>query len=84
MKKLLLIFCLFCVLPTTAFGARLYFEPDGVTASPGEPFVISVLLDNGGQSINAVEGDLNFSSEQLELKAIKDKLESFKSKVLRK
>ena len=64
---LILLFCL----PLPAMAARLSFSPDRIEAPPGEPFSVSVMLDNEDQVINALEGRINFPADILDLEEIK-------------
>ncbi|MBF8251416.1 MAG: hypothetical protein HW382_1044, partial [Deltaproteobacteria bacterium] len=68
-KILLLI--LLCV-PITTFAAEIFFDANGNQFIEGEEFIISVQLDAKGQSINAIEGSINFPLDLVDIKEIRD------------
>ncbi len=51
-------------------GASLYFSPASGTKKVGATFPIAVLVNSGGQSINAAEGEVDFDSNKLEVVSI--------------
>lgn len=71
-KKLKLLLVLILGWPAFSLAAVFNFVPNQVNAPPGEPFEVSVFLDNQGQSINALDGGIDFSVEHLRLQEIKD------------
>jgi hypothetical protein len=48
-------------------AAELRFNPAAVTAQAGDEFLISVVLDAGGQDINTIEAELVFPAKTVEL-----------------
>ncbi len=47
----------------SAKAARLYFDPSSGNFSPGVPISVDLKIDTENQSINSIEGHLNFSSD---------------------
>lgn len=73
MKKLhFLFFLTLLCFPVATFAADIFFDANGNQFGKGEEFVISVLLDTKGQSLNAVEGSVNFPSDIVDIKEIRD------------
>ena len=71
-KILILVFCITSILiirplPSLAAGASLYLSPASVSVETGATFDISVLVDTGGQAINAVAVDLSFPPALLQV-----------------
>ena len=66
-----LFYVLFCVslaiAPIGAWAATLYLLPQSQTVYQGYNFLVEVRLDSEGEEINAVAGNLNFSSDLLEI-----------------
>jgi len=62
-----LILVVFGVLPSVAEAAILYFLPQSQNIYEGESFIVNVRFDTEGKNINAVEGHLNFSPQNLEI-----------------
>ena len=60
---------LFFLLPlfSRAEGASLYLSPSSGTFYVGSTFDVSILLNTGGQDINAVEVNLQFDPEKLQV-----------------
>lgn len=58
-------------LPLSTQAARLYFQPEHVTATPGQTVEIGVYLDPQGDQINALEGQLTWPDRGLELTEIR-------------
>jgi len=66
---LIFIAVMFCVgLPTKAKACRLYLESPRKNYSVGEEFVLEIRIDPEEESINALEINLEFDKEVLELK----------------
>ena len=53
-----------------AGGAALRLDPRTGTCGVGQSFHVSVLVDTGGEAINAVEADLTFPSAMLEVTGV--------------
>jgi hypothetical protein len=53
-----------------AGGASLRFDQQAGTCGVGQSFHVSVLVDTGGEVINAVEADLTFPSVMLEVTSV--------------
>ena len=53
--------------PAKALGAVLYLSPETGIYSIKSSFSIKIMLDTEGREINAVDGILNFNSEELEV-----------------
>lgn len=68
---LLLLTCLF-LLPTVVFSANLIFDTEKKNFGLGEEFLVNVMLNTEGISVNAVEGKIIFPSQLLEIKEIRD------------
>lgn len=71
-KKVLRRFCvLFCVcfamVPISTWAATLYLMPQSQTVYQGDTFIVEVRLDTEGEEINAVEADLEFPQDLLEI-----------------
>jgi len=66
-KHLLLIACCLLLFPFSAKAAILYFLPQSQSIYEGESFIVNVRLDTEGKNINAIEGHLNFSPQNLEI-----------------
>ncbi len=62
------IFSLFFVFPAQAnASASLYVQPVGGTFTLGGTFDVSVYVNTGGQAVNAVEANLKFSPDKLQV-----------------
>lgn len=78
MKKLLrknnslIIFLFVLLLPMQVFGASLFSETKDQIFYVGNDFLVEVLLDTEGESINAVSGKIIFDPNILELKEVRD------------
>jgi hypothetical protein len=60
--------CLFIILPTKAdAAASLYVAPPSGTFILGNTFTVSLYVNTGGQSINAVEANLSFPPDKLQV-----------------
>lgn len=57
----------FSLIPFICFAARLYLEPSQGEYYQNDTFLIDVLLDTEGKSINAVEVNLSFPKNILEI-----------------
>lgn len=57
-------------LAAQAAGASLYFSPSSGVYTTGEDFSVSVKVNSGEQAINAVEGNLFFDINALEIKSV--------------
>jgi len=64
----LIIFIILLSLPFIAKGAILYLSPATGQYQVGDTFMVEIRLDTQGEYINAVEANLNFSSDILEVK----------------
>lgn len=53
--------------PGTAWAATLLLSPSAGTFSVGSTFDVSILLDTKGQSINALEVDISFPPDMLQI-----------------
>lgn len=62
--------CALFAMPVSA--AVLYSEPRQIEVAPNQEFEVALFLDTEGDDINAIEGTLEFSSDILELKEIRD------------
>jgi len=65
-----LLLVLFGGLPVRA--AEMFFGAHGPEAGTGSTFEVGVFINTEGESINAIEGELQFPSEGLELQGIRD------------
>ncbi len=73
MKKIIITILFTLVfLPSTSFGASLFFTSDKNEFDENEEFLVQVFLDTESVPINAVEGVLKFPTEFLNLKEIRD------------
>ena len=61
MRYILFLIVLFS--PTVSFAAELRFDQSPTTVRAGDTFIVDVTLQTGGDTINAVEGSVHFSSE---------------------
>lgn len=59
-----------CLMAVTAQAASLEFQPQYQTFVVGTPLTVTVYLDPQGQSVNAVQGQIDFSSTQLALERV--------------
>ena len=67
-RCLVLIFALFCVVfPSIAQAAILYLEPSKGNYSQGETFIEEIKLDTEREDINAVEVELTYPKDILEI-----------------
>ena len=69
-KKLVilsLILVVFSGLPSVAKAATLYLLPQSQTIYQGDSFLVTVWVDTEGEDINAIEGYLSFSQDELEI-----------------
>ena len=62
----------FCLYPLSVGAAELRLQTDDKTINRGQDFLISVFLDTGSESVNAVEGKISFPNQFLQLKEIRD------------
>lgn len=53
-------------------AARLYFEFPTGTTGVGERFVLNLMIDTEGETINAIEGSITVSDERLKIVGIED------------
>lgn len=53
--------------PVQAGGATLYLSPSSGSFYVGSTFNVSVLVNTGGQNINAIEADLRFPADKLQV-----------------
>lgn len=73
MKKLkVLIVSLVILVPVITFGAEVSLVSKDKEYVVNKEFTVNVYLDTEGDSINAVEGDISFKPNVLEVVAIKD------------
>ena len=69
MKKIFLLF-LFLLFPLTVNAANFSLETKNNPTAVGQNFVVDLLLDSEGETINAVQGEVDFPAEDLILKDI--------------
>ncbi|MDP3995752.1 MAG: hypothetical protein Q8P74_00685 [bacterium] len=68
MKKFIFISIIsFIIFPLGAEGAILYLEPAGGNYYQGDTFIVETRIDTEGECINAIEGNLSFSQDTLEI-----------------
>ena len=68
------LFLLFCLtLPFGAKAAEFRLESDGTSFGVGDEFLVTVTIDTQGEMINAVQGEIAFPEDFLELKGIREK-----------
>lgn len=73
MKKIIItIFALVCLLPRLSLAAEISLQADKNIFSPKESFLVNVFLDTADLSVNAVEGAVVFSPQNLTLKEIRE------------
>lgn len=58
--------------PDLVRGAVLYLEPKNLSAGPGQLLEVRLKINAEGQDINAIEGDILYPANLLELKEIRD------------
>ncbi len=66
-NSLFTISILFLLLPSMVEGATLYLMPQSQTIYQGDTFIIEIKLDTENEEINAVEADLIFPPDLLEV-----------------
>lgn len=66
MKKILIIFTLFC-LPSTTLAVTYFFDPPEKSLNAESQFTITLKLDPENEFINAVEGVLRFPNKLLKV-----------------
>lgn len=74
-KTFFLVFAFFLILlcfPVEIFATQISFDAKGNQFTEGEEFIISVQVDTEEQSINAIEGSINFPSDLVVIKEIQD------------
>lgn len=62
----------FCFFPLKIFASVISIEADRINLKTEEEFSVEVVLDTEGENVNAVEGELIFSEDLLELKEIRE------------
>ncbi len=69
MFKKLFIILVFCLLPypVKAGEASLYLSPDAGSFFMGGTFDVSILMNTGGEDVNAVQADLKFDKTKLQV-----------------
>jgi type II secretory pathway component PulM len=72
MKRYALLFAavLFLFSAGHAFAARFYLVPAGGNYKSGSRFTAQLMMDTGGQAVNAAEGTLSFSTRYLQVDSI--------------
>lgn len=72
--KIVAILMFFVLFFTTApvFAANIFLGAKNQSFAPGEEFLVRVLLNTEGESINAIEGKIGFPADLLEVKEIRD------------
>jgi len=72
--SLVILFSIFYFLfsVVSVLAAELFFEPQTQELGVGQEFQVGIVLNTEGEEINAIEGQIFFSSEFLELKQIRD------------
>ncbi len=71
-KRLILLALPIWLWPGTGEAARMFWEITPDQPAVGEVLMASLYLDTEGESLNAVEGQIHFSSDFLDLKEIRD------------
>lgn len=71
-KTFIFILFIMLFLPCFSLAADIFFDANKNNFAPDEDFLIQIFLDTKGNTVNAVEGAVVFSSENLELKEIRD------------
>lgn len=66
---LMIVFCLF---PLKSFGSVVSVESAKTNLKTGEEFLIEVFVDTEKETVNALEGELLFPSDFLEMKEVRD------------
>ena len=56
----------------SAYGAEIVFSPENEIVARGQEFVVPVELDTKGESLNAISGQVLFSSEFLTVQELRD------------
>jgi len=64
----IILLCLLLFTPLITKAAILYLTPDNGQFHQGDTFMVEIRLDTQGEYINAVEANLSFSSDILEVK----------------
>jgi hypothetical protein len=64
---IILFLTLFLIAPLSIKAATLYLMPPSQSVYQGEAFIIDISLDTEGENINAVEGNLKFLSDSVEI-----------------
>ncbi len=67
-----IVLCAFCIFYSHAEGASLYFKEPSAVAHAGDALETTLYFDTDGESINAIEGIVNFPAAALELAEIRD------------
>lgn len=57
-------------LTNTTFGARLFFDTAYTSMAPRQDFVVNVLVNTEGQSINAVQGEIEILGQSVNVSKI--------------
>lgn len=70
MKKLLITLLFIISSTTTSFAAKLYFDAPLKASSNREPVTVLVYLDNEGDIVSGVGGELTFRSDHFSVKEI--------------
>lgn len=66
----MLLCALFALVPAAAKAANLYFSPSSGTYAQNENFTVSILVNTGEATINAVSGTITFPTEYLGVLAL--------------
>ncbi|MBI3888447.1 hypothetical protein HY311_01495 [Candidatus Nomurabacteria bacterium] len=71
LKTLILSVILLCI-PVASYASEISFDSKGNQFTLGEEFIISMQVDTQGQSINAIEGSINFPIDLVDIKEVRD------------
>lgn len=61
-----------CILPVLSFASTVFVESEKINFKTGEEFLAEIFLDTESETINALEGELLFSSDFLEIIELRD------------
>jgi hypothetical protein len=70
--KTFFIFIILFSLPASTFALEISFDAQGNQFTLGEEFIITIQVDAQGQYINAIEGSINFPTDLVDIKEIRD------------
>ena len=72
LKILFLIFAFYFLFFGQVFAAELFFDAETQEIGINQQFQVDLMLDTEGEIINAIEGEIAFPKELLEIKEIRD------------